>query len=282
MLVDHGRLRVGGPYQGLQPTWIYGPWGNRKSETFGGTLANPDQAPPIPGNSSATYNANNQVASVNGGSGFTYDASGDVMQDSDNQYLYDADGRICAVEELISPYTMTQYIYDAEGRRVGKGAISTFNCNTATNRFSLTNAYLPGPNGQQLTEISVAGGYHYSWGHTNVWAGSQLIATDSPNGSGHVLNFEFNDWLGTRRILTDSAGNIQQTCNSLPYGNGEDCPTTPTEHLFTGKERDAESGNDYFKYRYYASSMGRWLSPDPSGLSSASLSDPQSLNLYDY
>jgi RHS repeat-associated protein len=28
---------------------------------------------------------------------------------------------------------------------------------------------------------------------------------------------------------------------------------------FTGKERDAESGNDYFGARYYASTMGRWL-----------------------
>ena len=35
---------------------------------------------------------------------------------------------------------------------------------------------------------------------------------------------------------------------------------------FTGKERDAESGNDYFGTRYYASSMGRFLSPDPSRL----------------
>jgi len=31
---------------------------------------------------------------------------------------------------------------------------------------------------------------------------------------------------------------------------------------FTGKERDAESGNDYFGKRYYSSSMGRWMSPD--------------------
>jgi RHS repeat-associated protein len=35
----------------------------------------------------------------------------------------------------------------------------------------------------------------------------------------------------------------------------------------TGKERDAESGNDYFGARYYASSMGRFMSPDPSRLS---------------
>lgn len=31
----------------------------------------------------------------------------------------------------------------------------------------------------------------------------------------------------------------------------------------TGKERDTESGNDYFNARYYASSMGRFMSPDP-------------------
>jgi len=31
---------------------------------------------------------------------------------------------------------------------------------------------------------------------------------------------------------------------------------------YSGKERDAESGNDYFGARYYASSMGRFMSPD--------------------
>ena len=55
---------------------------------------------------------------------------------------------------------------------------------------------------------------------------------------------------------------------------------------FTGKERDAESGNDYFDARYYASSMGRFLSPDWSAKEEpvpyAHLDDPQSLNLYSY
>lgn len=50
----------------------------------------------------------------------------------------------------------------------------------------------------------------------------------------------------------------------------------------TGKERDAESGNDYFGARYYASSMGRFLSPDPSQLYYADPANPQSLNLYSY
>ena len=51
---------------------------------------------------------------------------------------------------------------------------------------------------------------------------------------------------------------------------------------YTGKERDVESGLDYFKYRMYASNMGRWMSPDPSGLTHADLGNPQSLNLYNY
>jgi len=54
----------------------------------------------------------------------------------------------------------------------------------------------------------------------------------------------------------------------------------------TGKERDAESGNDYFGARYYGSSMGRFMSPDWSARAEAVpysiLSDPQTLNLYAY
>ena len=58
---------------------------------------------------------------------------------------------------------------------------------------------------------------------------------------------------------------------------------------FTGKERDQESGNDYFGARYYASSMGRFLSPDydesgdtPEPVPYAALDNPQTLNLYGY
>lgn len=49
--------------------------------------------------------------------------------------------------------------------------------------------------------------------------------------------------------------------------------------MFTGKERDTESGNDYFGARYYASSMGRFMSPDEFG---GHTEDPQTLNRYSY
>lgn len=54
----------------------------------------------------------------------------------------------------------------------------------------------------------------------------------------------------------------------------------------TGKERDTESGNDYFGARYYNSTMGRFMSPDWSAKEEpvpyAKLDDPQTLNLYAY
>jgi len=124
------------------------------------------------------------------------------------------------------------------------------------------------------------------WEHSNVWAAGKLIATYSQDNTGtqtqaSLLHFYLDDPLGTRRVQTDYAGVVEKTCQSLPFGDGETCLPTPSEHLFTGKERDAESGNDYFGARYYASSMGRFLSPDPL-LNSGHPSNPQSWNRYAY
>jgi RHS repeat-associated protein len=59
--------------------------------------------------------------------------------------------------------------------------------------------------------------------------------------------------------------------------------------ISTGKERDSESGNDYFPARYYGSSMGRFLSPDPfipfnlkKDRFQAWIANPQHWNKYAY
>lgn len=69
------------------------------------------------------------------------------------------------------------------------------------------------------------------------------------------------------------------TYDALDYLRNTACSV---RHHYTGKERDTESGNDYFGARYYASTMGRFLSPDPSGVAFSDVSDPQSWNLYAY
>ncbi|HEV2465380.1 MAG TPA: RHS repeat-associated core domain-containing protein [Acidobacteriaceae bacterium] len=177
---------------------------------------------------------------------------------------------------------MTGYIYDADGNRVAKGAITSWSCDPSANGFTTQSDYVRDQAGNQLTELDADSNGNITGQHTNVWANGQLIGTYDRNGT----HFYLNDWLGTRRVQTDYAGVVEQTCSSLPYGDGETCLPLPTENLFTGKERDAESGNDYFGARYYASTMGRFLSPDwdssPVAIPYADRTNPQSFNLYSY
>jgi RHS repeat-associated protein len=233
----------------------------------------------------ASYDSNNQISS-NG-----YDAAGDLAADTitGDSYLYDGDGRVCAMQMSVNgiPF-MTGYLYDAEGHRVAKGSLTHFTCDRNANGFSATAVYVLGPSGEQMTEMTNISGT-WRWAHTNVYAPglSATYDADLTENTEESLYFDLSDWLGTRRQQTDYAGNPCLNFTSLPYGDGLTPITVSclspsgdaTEHHFTGKERDAESGNDYFGARYFASSMGRMLSPDPIG---GGLTDPQSLNKYAY
>jgi RHS repeat-associated protein len=64
---------------------------------------------------------------------------------------------------------------------------------------------------------------------------------------------------------------------SAALGYGPDS----TRQKFTSKERDAETGLDFFGARYYGSIMGRFLSPDSLFVDQFE-HDPQSWNLYTY
>jgi RHS repeat-associated protein len=192
--------------------------------------------------------------------------------------LYDAEGRICA-QERYGVYT--GYMYDAAGSRIAKGSITSMSCDVTANGFTQTSAYVAGPGGEDMTEVNAAG--PWQWSRTNVYANGSLIATYDVNG----LHYQLNDPLGTRRVQTTSTGAVQFTYPSLPFGDGLSVPNgDATENHFTGKERDGESGNDYFLARYYNSATGRFLSPDWSAkvtpVPYAKLDDPQSLNLYSY
>jgi RHS repeat-associated protein len=57
--------------------------------------------------------------------------------------------------------------------------------------------------------------------------------------------------------------------------------SNPTSH-FTGKERDAETGLDYFGARYYSGAHGRFLNSDPGKITDRHLSNPQKWNKYAY
>lgn len=55
-----------------------------------------------------------------------------------------------------------------------------------------------------------------------------------------------------------------------------------TSQTFTSKERDGETGLDYFLARYYSKLIGRFVSPDPIFITPERQLNPQMLNLYGY
>ncbi len=288
-----------GPYQGLTVAWSYDPFGNRTSENFSGTASG---SVGIPASTGYTFNANNQIQTSQGSSPPSYDASGDVTCDNynsgsgkcqgGNQYLYDAEGQVCAAFNILTGQ-MTGYVYDAEGNRVAKGNITSWNCDPTANGFTAAGNekdYILGPGGEQVTEVTQDADGSIWWQRTYVYAGGALFATydpvaDTPNQP--LPSFRFTDWLGTLRASTDAYGALQSICDGLPYGNGEGCGgNTPDPRYFSNKERDQETFNDYFGARYYESLNGRFLTPDWSAkvepVPYAKLDNPQSLNLYAY
>jgi RHS repeat-associated protein len=61
--------------------------------------------------------------------------------------------------------------------------------------------------------------------------------------------------------------------------------TCPQNYKFTGKERDSETGNDYFGARYHASNFARFLSVDPVSRTAPRagiVGNPQGWNAYAY
>jgi len=183
--------------------------------------------------------------------------------------------------------------YDAEGNRVAKGTITSMSCDPSVNGIATANNetdYVLGPGGEQVTELAQDANGTMNWQRTYVYAGGALIATYDPNPDNQTQplpSFRLTDWLGTLRATTDAYGVAQGTCAGLPFGDGQACSgDIPDNHHFTGKERDAESGNDYFGARYYASNMGRFMSPDwsakPVVIPYADLANPQSFNMYSY
>jgi RHS repeat-associated protein len=289
-----------GPYQGLEAAWSYDSFGNRDDEGFS-LGQNANVTAPIPASTVVTPLVNNQIQSVQMGTtnySPSYDPSGAgyLIADpgSGNQYLYDGEGRICAVS---GPGGTNGYVYDAEGNRIAKGTLTKFTCDfnsadSTYNGFLTTNNetdYVLGPGGEQVSELAQDANGTMNWQRTYVYAAGALIATydPSPDTPNQPLSlFRLTDWLGAMRVTTDSTGVAQGTCMGLPYGDGMICYNPPDPRYFTGKERDSESGNDYFGARYYASAMGRFLSPDWAAkivpVPYAKLNNPQSLNLYAY
>jgi len=218
----------------------------------------------FPGSISAT---NNRITDP----GWRYDLAGNVIQSpAAASVVYDAENRQTSYTTSGSAPATATYAYDGEGRRVRK-----------TEADGATTTYVYDAMGQLAAE--------YDTGSSTA-SGTQYLTADN---------------LGSTRLLTDANGAVvachdyQPFGAEIPSGNNSRgacyAGTDNPKQKFTGKERDAETGLDYFGARYFSGTQGRFTSPDPlpwlgwqRGNSDAQkkfanwIADPQNLNLYAY
>lgn len=114
------------------------------------------------------------------------------------------------------------------------------------------------------------------------------------SGSNAGTSYLTTDQLLSTRVVTNQSGVVIARHDYLPFGSEIQSgfggrtlsqgynATDDTRQKFTSKERDAETGLDYFGARYYSSAQGRFAGADPLFLELTRQADPQQLNLYSY
>jgi RHS repeat-associated protein len=197
-----------------------------------------------------------------------------VVSDNDeasHDYTYDAENHIKSVGADAA------YVYDGEGQRVRKLLGE-----------NLRMVY--GITGELLAEFDGAP-VNKPLKKEYIYGASGLIATIA---AGEGTRYLTADHLGSPRIITTASGGVVKRHDYEPFGEelfvgmggrttaqGYSSETDTLRQKFTGKERDHETGLDYFGARYYASVQGRFTSPDDF-LNDTHINDPASWNLYVY
>lgn len=112
-----------------------------------------------------------------------------------------------------------------------------------------------------------------------------------PVQAADVVTYYHTDSVGTPLLMTDANGEKIWEADYKPFGEEYAIDATQENNRrFVGKERDAETGLDYFGARYLSTTTGRFLAVDPvravdggSGQINASIiANPQRLNSYAY
>ena len=242
-------------------TYTYDAWGNllQRSKNNGSMGTEPLL--------NVSVNGKNQVTN------WCYDTAGNIVDPnqgcpnsppSSYPNVYDAENRLA--KSTIGAGT-TSYDYDADGRRVKKlGNVNTL--------------YWYGAGGV-LEETDLSGNLQNEY---VFFSGKRTARYSATSG----YSFYFSDHLGSANVVTDALGNIKEESDYYPFGGERQVIDAGigNHYKFTGKERDPETGCDYFGARYYCNTIGRFITPDwaakPTAVPYASFGNPQSLNLYSY
>lgn len=271
--VEHNNSTLNDGGRAWYQTFQYDQFGNRGIDVTNSSYNADASKPPL--QLSNLSSITNQITRP----GFSYDSMGNLISEPGIIYTYDAENRL--VTATVQGGATSQYVYDSSGRRVKKIIAN-----------GITTRYVYGASGELQEERNDAAGalikeYIYRMG--------ELIATKVP---GQDYQFATSDNLGSPRVWTDKNGNVISSGRHdyMPFGEEIFAGTgtrTPTQGYgtntqqdgqrkqFTSKERDVETGLDYFGERYYSSVHGRFISVDPL-TASARPGNPQTWNRFVY
>jgi RHS repeat-associated protein len=212
-------------------------------------------------NGSVTYQpaynpATNRVTNT----GFTYDSNGDFTSDVFRNYSWDAEGNMTSVTNGAATVNLT---YDALGRMVEQ------------QRGSSYTQIVYGPDGGKLALMN---GQTLSKAFVPLPGGATAVY----NSSG-LQYYRHSDHLGSSRLASTPSRGLSYSGAYAPFGEPYKEAGITTDHAFTGQNEDTITALADFTFREYGfTHSGRWISPDPAGLSAADPTDPQSWNRYAY
>jgi RHS repeat-associated protein len=216
-----------------------------------------------------------------------YDDAGNLKQDTytgGGEREYDAENRMVAATN--NDAGASTYTYDGDGRRVRR----TIDGGVTWQVYGLGGELLAEYDHHctHLRFVTCQTKLLNEYGYRN---GQFLITTIGTSDTLWLVT----DQLGTPRMIFDKTGTLAgvRRHDYLPFG--EDLfrgiggrsdemgygPADGVRQKFTSKERDTETGLDYFLARYHSSTQGRFTSPDPL-LSSGRPAVPDSWNRYTY
>jgi RHS repeat-associated protein len=197
------------------------------------------------------------------------------------EYFWDEVGRLSkarrsdAVGSQISPAVTVSYAYDGAGARVLKSTK-----NERTGAVAHTAAIFDTLSLDQAAFPDAGGDYEQTARTERVYLASgagllgrvQHVAPDIPSGtSGQTrVFFALGDQLGSTAFVIDKeTGELVERATYEAFGASESdyrpdrWGNFREDHRYTGHLDDIQIGLVYFGARYYAPSLGRWVSPDP-------------------
>ena len=204
-------------------------------------------------------------ATTNQLSGYSYDANGNLISTG---YAYDAENRISSVNA-----GALEYFYDAQNKRIWELPCQPSLCSTGNWAPQGQTINLFGADGKQLAS--------YSLGDTvvnnQVTVTFGVVAVRSYFG-GRLVGQQLGANI-YEPVIQDRLGSVGKY---YPYGEERNSPQLPNDQVkFATYTRDSATGNDYADQRYYTSTLGRFMTPDPY-VASAGPGIPQSWNRYAY